>query len=151
MKGQKTNGEFEEFLKQERVDAEERQNVRRLDPSTPVDRAKAFIDSVEANIKDRETQIRTMKGGLRVFEWKRRLPDRIWLRASDYEMVVEVADDAGNVAVTLKQHRREEGGRARAAMADLGTQLTDASRLAPAAIREKAGQLLTNFFKMAYR
>jgi hypothetical protein len=33
MKGQKTSGEFEEFLKQERVDAEERPAVRRLEPS----------------------------------------------------------------------------------------------------------------------
>jgi hypothetical protein len=150
MAGEQTSGEFDEFLKQERTDAEERLNIRRIDPSTPVDRALAFVDSVQTNVKGRDTQIATMKGDLRVFRWERRTAERIWLRASDYEMVVEVADDKGNVAVTLKQYPREEGGRARGVLLDRGTQLIDVSRMAPPAIRERAGKLLIDFFTMAF-
>lgn len=119
MAGEHTSGEFDEFLKQERTDAEERLNIKRMDPSTPLDRAVAFVGSVQANVKGRDSQIATMKGDLRVFRWERRIAERIWLRASDYEMVVELADDDGNVAVTPKQHPREAGGRARGVLIEV--------------------------------
>lgn len=147
--GAHTSGEFDSFLKQERADAQEKANIKRLDPSTPVDRALDFIEAVQDNVKGRENEISTMKGDLRVFRWERRTAERIWLRASNYEIVVELEDDAGNVAVTLKQYPPERGGRARA-LVDVGTQLIDVSEMAPPAIREKAATLLIDFLKMAY-
>jgi hypothetical protein len=64
-----TSGEFDSFLKQERADAQEKANIKRLDPSRPIDRALDFIEAVQANVKGRETEISTMKGDLRVFRW----------------------------------------------------------------------------------
>jgi hypothetical protein len=65
-------------------------------------------------------------------------------------MVAELADDGGNVAVSLKQYPPEQGGRARGALVDVGTQLIDVSKMAPPAIREKAARLLIDLLKMAY-
>jgi len=93
-----------------------------------------------------------MNGGLRVFFWKRRTAERIWLRAGDYEMVLEVADDEGNVGVKLKQYPRETGKRAGHELVDVAgwDRLINVSKLSLPAIRKNAAQQLIDFFKLAY-
>jgi hypothetical protein len=168
--GEQPDSEFADFVRQERADADERLNLRRVDPMTPFGRAISFLDAVQTNIRGREAVIATMKGDLRLFTWERR-PDRIYLRASDYEMVIAPADDKGNLAVNLQQYRGELGSRTDPDPYDVpglgaalfGTALAgskprektsaqtiDVSKLKPDAIRKRAVRLLIDFLKAAY-
>ena len=142
---------FDKFLRQQRADADEKVNVGRADPRTPNDRAVEFIDALQSQVEGRETEISTMKVGLRVFEWNRRQRERIWFRASQHEMAAE-ADADGKVHVVGKRYVQLEGGRASHQLADAPelNSVIDVSNLGHSAIREQAGALLIDFLKTAY-
>ena len=91
---------FEEWLRQQRADMEERRAVgdlRRPDPIT-------ILDQLETLAQDNAAAIRTVTGALRRFEVFRRGAHRLWIDAGAHVLRVDAMPEAGSVVLTGYRH-----------------------------------------------
>jgi hypothetical protein len=91
---------FEEWLRQQRADMEERRAVgglRRPDPIT-------ILDQLETLAQDNAAAIRTVTGALRRFEVFRRGTHRLWIDAGAHVLRVDAMPEAGSVVLTGYRH-----------------------------------------------
>jgi hypothetical protein len=91
---------FEEWLRQQRADMEERRAVgdlRRPDPIT-------ILNHLETLAQDNAAAIRTVAGALRRFEVFRRGAHRLWIDASAHVLRVDAMPESGSVVLTGYRH-----------------------------------------------
>ena len=138
---------FEEWLRQQRADMEERRTVgdlRRPDPIT-------ILDQLETQARDNAAAIRTVTGALRRFEVFRRGAHRLWIDAGAHVLRVDAMPEAGSVVLTGYRHAPSRIGEGdpvfRAPALDREIQMRD---LTSAAVRAVPLDILQRYLEVAF-